>query len=72
VHVGLLTVGDAPVAKLAIPEVKADPLAGSGAVQVKMKNLAGAAPAGDGRDGAPEGDRGDEGRAGEKLSLSKS
>lgn len=43
VHVGLLTVGDAPPAKLAIPEVKAEPLAGSGSLRVKVKNLAGAA-----------------------------
>ena len=40
-HVGLVTVGQTPPpAKIAVAEVKAPPLAGSGTVQVRVKNLA--------------------------------
>jgi hypothetical protein len=40
-HSGLVTVGSPPPAKLAVAEVKADPLSGSSPLRVRMKNLAG-------------------------------
>src|SRR2546425_2157101 len=41
IHLGLITVGSPPPAKMAVPEVKADPLSGSGKLRVRVKNLAG-------------------------------
>ena len=42
-HVGTVVQGTAPAAKLSVTAVDADPLAGSGSVRVRLKNLAGAA-----------------------------
>jgi len=41
-HVGLFTVGSAPPGKVAVSEIKAQPLSGSGTIRVHVKNLAGA------------------------------
>src|SRR2546428_11461067 len=43
IHVGLVTVGSPPPAKLAVSEIKADPLSSSTTVHVRLKNLAGIA-----------------------------
>jgi hypothetical protein len=40
-HAGLVTVGSPPPAKLAVAEVKGDPLSSSSPLRVRMKNLAG-------------------------------
>src|SRR5881628_1018894 len=41
IHVGLVTVGSPPPAKVAVAEVKADPLSSSGRLRIRVKNLAG-------------------------------
>ncbi len=41
IHLGLVTVGSPPPAKVAVSEIKADPLSSSTTVQVRVKNLAG-------------------------------
>jgi len=43
IHLGLVTVGSPPPAKLAVSEIKADPLSSSTTVHVRLKNLAGVA-----------------------------
>jgi len=40
-HMGLLAVGSPPPAKVAVPEITAAPLSGSGSIRVRVKNLAG-------------------------------
>ena len=42
-HVAWVTLGNPPPAKLSVAEVKAEPLARSGSLRVRLKNLAGAA-----------------------------
>ncbi len=41
IHLGLVTVGSPPPAKVAVPEIKAEPLSNSSTVRVRVKNLAG-------------------------------
>ncbi|TMB16994.1 MAG: hypothetical protein E6J59_17665 [Deltaproteobacteria bacterium] len=43
VHLGLVTVGSPPPAKVAVSELKADPLSSSGTLSIRVKNLAGVA-----------------------------
>ena len=43
IHLGLVTVGSPPPAKVAVSELKADPLSNSGTVRIRIKNLAGVA-----------------------------
>lgn len=38
-HAGFVLVGNPPPAKVAVPEMKTDPVAGSGALRVRVKNL---------------------------------
>jgi hypothetical protein len=42
IHLGLVTRGNPPPAKVAVSELKADPLSTSGTLRVRVKNLAGA------------------------------
>src|SRR5205823_10807163 len=42
-HMAWVTLGNPPPAKLSVAEVKAEPLAHSGSLRVRLKNLAGAA-----------------------------
>src|SRR5206468_1746044 len=42
-HVAWVTLGNPPPAKLSVAEVKAEPLAHSGSLRMRLKNLAGAA-----------------------------
>src|SRR5882724_2350846 len=41
IHLGLITVGSPPPAKMAVSEVKADPLSNAGTLRIRLKNLAG-------------------------------
>src|SRR5437870_11367775 len=41
IHLGLVTVGNPPPAKMAVSEVKADPLSSAGTLRIRVKNLAG-------------------------------
>src|SRR5437867_9229198 len=41
IHAGLVTVGSPPPAKMAVAELKADPLSSSGTLRIRVKNLAG-------------------------------
>src|SRR5438094_5804733 len=41
IHVGLVTVGSPPPAKVAVAELKANPLSSSGTLRIRVKNLAG-------------------------------
>ena len=41
IHLGLITVGSPPPARLAVSDLKADPLASTGTLHVRLKNLAG-------------------------------
>lgn len=61
-QVTTIAVGSAPPAKVAVPEVKADPIAGTGTVRVRVKNLAAAARTLDVRFHLPEGLETDQGR----------
>jgi hypothetical protein len=54
-HVAWVTLGEPPPAKLQVAEVKAEPLARSGSLRVRLKNLAGAARQASVQVVAPEG-----------------
>src|SRR5437667_7448290 len=41
IHLGLVTVGSPPPARVAVAELKADPLSSSGTLRIRVKNLAG-------------------------------
>src|SRR5213592_638748 len=41
IHAGLVTVGSPPPARVAVAELKADPLSSSGTLRIRVKNLAG-------------------------------
>src|SRR5438445_9850674 len=41
IHLGLVTVGNSPPAKMSVSEVKADPLSSAGTLRIRGKNLAG-------------------------------
>src|SRR3989449_7585450 len=41
IHLGLVTLGSPPPAKMAVSEVKADPLSSAGTLRIRVKNLAG-------------------------------
>src|SRR5207244_2343537 len=41
IHLGLVTVGNSPPAKMAVSELKADPLSSAGTLRIRVKNLAG-------------------------------
>ena len=41
IHLGLVTLGSPPPAKMAVSEVKADPLSNAGTLRIRLKNLAG-------------------------------
>src|SRR5881397_2065888 len=66
IHLGLITVGSPPPVRMAVSEVKADPLSNAGTLLIRLKNLAGVVPGvAERRD--PGGHRGDRAGAGREA-----